>query len=123
MPSIMIVEDNDLVRESLRVWLAINFPQCNLMEACSGEDALLQAGVQAPDLVLMDIGLPDMNGIEATRQLHASKPALRIIMLSIQEDAQYVADALAAGASCYVPKRKMHSELVPLLSRLLEMAA
>ena len=119
MPTIMIVEDNDLVRESLRVWLAINFPHCSLTEAASGEDALLLASVQPLDLILMDIGLPDMNGIETTRRLHASHSGLRIIVLSIQEDAQYVADALAAGASYYVPKRKMHSELVPLMARLL----
>ncbi len=117
--NVLIVEDNDLVRESLRVWLTIAFPQCSFMEATCGEDALDLAVSQAPDLVLMDVGLPEMNGIETTRLIRQACPQTRVIILSIQEDTHYITDALAAGACSYVPKRKMHNELVPIMTRLL----
>jgi DNA-binding NarL/FixJ family response regulator len=74
---------------------------------------------QAPDIVLMDIGLPGMNGIEATRRIKAIAPQVRVVILSILEDPEYQADAAAAGASAYVPKRKMHTELIPILTGLL----
>lgn len=115
----MIVEDNDMVRESLEVWLLMAFPDCSFRQARSGEEAIA-AYLSAPsDLVLMDLGLPEMNGIEATRRIKTIAPQARVVMLSIQEDPRYVADAIEAGASAYVSKRKMHDELVPLLAELL----
>ncbi|MCL4395466.1 MAG: response regulator transcription factor [Chloroflexi bacterium] len=117
--TIMIVEDNDLVRESLVVWLTIAFPYCQFEQAGSGEQAVSLAQANPIDLVLMDLGLTKMNGIEATRTIKARHPQIQVVLLSIQEDAQYVADALQAGAIAYVCKRKMHAELIPLLAGLL----
>ena len=83
---------------------------------------LTLAQVQPPDIVLMDIGLPGINGIEATRRIMALAPQAKVTMLSIHEDPEYQADAAAAGASAYVPKRTMHRDLIPAVERLLSHA-
>ena len=116
---VMIVDDNDLVREALQTWLMIAFPGCEFQDANCGEDAVTLARSNPPDLVLMDLGLPGMNGIEAIRQFKAHAPQIQIVMLSIHEDAQYVAEAIKAGASIYISKRRMHTELIPILYKLL----
>ena len=116
---VMIVDDNDLVREALQTWLMIAFPDCVFQDVGSGEDAVALALSNPPDLVLMDLGLPCMNGIEATRRIKADAPQAQVVMLSIHEDVQYVAEAIEAGVSRYISKRKMHSELIPMVTELL----
>jgi DNA-binding NarL/FixJ family response regulator len=117
--TILIVEDHDAVRKSLRDWLEVEFPQCRVIEAASGEEAIALIRVESPRLVVMDISLPGMSGIEATRQIKAALPSAQIVMLTIHEGDAYRADATAAGASAYVPKRVMQSELLPTLAALL----
>ena len=116
---ILIVEDHDAVRQSLREWLEAVFPQCRVMEATSGEEAVAVAQAMSPHLVVMDIVLPQMDGIEATRRIKASVPAAEVVMLTIHEAEAYRADAAAAGASAYVPKSAMQTELIPTLAALL----
>jgi two-component system chemotaxis response regulator CheY len=70
-------------------------------------------------MVLMDIGLPRMNGIQATRLIKAASPATEVVILTIHEDTKYQVDASEAGVSAYVTKRKMNSELIPVMRRLL----
>jgi CheY-like chemotaxis protein len=89
----LIVEDDDLVRAGLRAWLAATFPHWRFLVASTGEIAVYLAQRQAPDIVLMDIGLPGMNGIEPTRRLKAMQPEIQVVMLSIHEDAAYRTDA------------------------------
>jgi DNA-binding NarL/FixJ family response regulator len=120
MPTtILIVEDHDAVRGSLREWLETIFPQCRVIEAASGEEAVALAQTNLPRLVVMDIGLPQMNGIEATRRIKASVPSAQIVVLTIYEDDLYRADAEVAGASAFVPKRSMQTKLIPTLVALL----
>ena len=120
MPAtILIVEDHDDVRRTMRDWLQIEFPQCRVIEAASGEEAIVVARVESPRLIVMDIHLPAMNGIETTRQIKAALPLTQIVMLTIYTGDIYRADARAAGASAYVTKQGMHSELVPTLAALL----
>jgi two-component system invasion response regulator UvrY len=116
---IMIVEDHDAVRGSLRDWLEAMFPQCRIIEAATGEEAVALAKASAPHLVVMDIGLPQMNGIEAARRIKAIVPTAQVVILTIHEDKAYRVDARAAGASAYVPKSKMQTELLPILVALL----
>ena len=74
MPAaILIVEDHDDVRRTMRDWL-LEFPQCRIIEAASGEEAIALAHVESPRLMIMDIRLPGMNGIETTRQIKAALP-------------------------------------------------
>jgi two-component system response regulator NreC len=117
--TILIVEDHPAVRASLRAWLEIVFPQYLLLEAIDGRDAIKQAVNASPMLVLMDLSLPFLSGIEAARQIKALVPETRIVILTIHEEERYRTDALNAGASAYVLKRKMHTDLVPTLSALL----
>ena len=117
--TILIVEDHDAVRRSLRDWLGVEFPQCRVIEAASGEEAIALIQVESPRLVVMDISLPGMSGIEATRQIKAALPSAQVVMLTIHENDTYRADATMAGASAYVPKRVMQTELIPTLAALL----
>jgi DNA-binding NarL/FixJ family response regulator len=116
---ILIVEDHDGVRQSLREWLELVFPQYHLVEATSGEEALTLAQSISPRVVIMDIGLPGMNGIEAAQDIKKAAPSTLVVMLSIYDDEAHRADATAAGACAYVPKRKVQTELLPVLTRLL----
>jgi two-component system, NarL family, invasion response regulator UvrY len=116
---ILIVEDHDGVRQSLREWLELVFPQYHLVEATSGEEALTLAQSISPRVVIMDIGLPGINGIEAAQDIKAAVPNTQVVMLSIYDDEAHRADATAAGACAYVPKRKAQTELLPVLTRLL----
>jgi DNA-binding NarL/FixJ family response regulator len=119
-PHILIVEDHQGVRQSLREWLELSFPRYQLLEATSGEEGVILAQAMSPCLVIMDIGLPGMNGIEAAQSIKAAVPTTRVVMLTMYDDEAHRADAVAAGVSAYVPKRKVQTELLPVLTRLLE---
>jgi DNA-binding NarL/FixJ family response regulator len=121
--TILIVEDHDQVRALLRDWLKAVFPDWTVLEAKTGEDAIVLARSQLPELILMDIELEQMNGIEATRTIKAIAPQSRVVMLTIHEEADYQVAAAAAGAHAYVTKRKMHTELVPVIKALLSQAS
>jgi DNA-binding NarL/FixJ family response regulator len=118
-PHILIVEDHQGVRQSLREWLELSFPRYQVLEATSGEDAVTMVKALPPSLVIMDIGLPGMSGIEATQGIIAAAPATRVVMLTMHDDEAHRADAAAAGVSAYVAKRKVQKELLPVLTRLL----
>ena len=118
-PHILIVEDHKGVRQSLREWLELSFPRYQLLEATSGEEAVIMAEAMSPCLVIMDIGLPGMNGIKAAQGIKAAAPTTRVVMLTMFDDEAHRAAAAAAGVSAYVPKRKVQTELLPVLNRLL----
>lgn len=118
-PVILIVEDHDALRDSLKSWLNSIFPDCNILLAKNGKDALARSFEQPPDIVLMDVLLPGMNGIEITRRIKTAVPDAKIVMLSIYEDPAYQADAASAGSFAYIPKRKMGTELISLITMLL----
>lgn len=119
---ILIVDDHDQVRASLKNWLGATFPNHEFIEAASGEEAVVMSRENEPVLVLMDIALPEMNGIEATRQIKTARPATQVVMLTIHDEPDYRRDAEAAGACAFVGKGRAHSCLVPVLKRLLEPA-
>lgn len=81
-------------------------------EAESASQAIKMAGVLAPDVILMDIGLPDLSGIEATRAIKGRYPKVAVLALTIHEDEEYFFKMLDAGASGYVPKRAAPDELL-----------
>ena len=118
-PLILIVEDNDGVRKSLCEWLEGAFPKYQFIEAASGEEAIDITQARAPCTVIMDIGLPGMSGIEATRHIKATMPTTQVVILTIHEEEAFRADAAAAGASAFVTKRVMWKELVPALAAVL----
>jgi DNA-binding NarL/FixJ family response regulator len=89
------------------------------MVARSGEEAVAIVSERSPDIVLMDIGLPKMNGIEATRHILKAVPKTHVVILTIHDVIDYKTDASAAGADAYIPKHAMHSELIPMVTKLL----
>lgn len=117
--TILVVEDHDTVRGLLREWLKVTFSKCQVEEAMSGEEAIDLTLKHDIDVVIMDIGLPGVGGIEATRCIKERDSDIDIVMLTIHEDNAYRAEAEMVGASAYVPKRKIQIELKPVLDRLL----
>ncbi len=109
---LMLVDDHEVVRSGLRMLLESEEDIDIVGECSSGEDAIGQASRLMPDVVLMDIGLPDMSGIDATKAIKASSPETSIVALTIHEDEEYFFKMLDAGASGYVPKRAAPEELL-----------
>ena len=119
METILIVDDKAHLRALLHEWLAAEFPDCRILEAASGEEAVNRAGAVPTSLAVMDIGLPGMNGIETARILTAQHPDLKVVILSIHEEERYRREAAAAGVHAYVPKRQLQDKLLPSIRELL----
>jgi DNA-binding NarL/FixJ family response regulator len=120
LATFLIVDDNDAVRRSLRDWLSLTFEHSQFHEASTGEQAIKVAHKHSLDIVLMDFALPGLNGIEAIKAIQSISPGASFVMISIHESAQHKVDAVRAGALALIPKRKLHSDLVPLLKPLVE---
>jgi DNA-binding NarL/FixJ family response regulator len=102
--SIVIVEDHELLRQGLRSSLERNDEFRVLGEACDGPTGVRLAVELKPDVVILDIGLPGFDGIEATRQIKQAEPEAKVIMLTMQDSDEHVFAALAAGAFGYCLK-------------------
>ncbi len=101
---ILLADDQALFREGLRTLLALQ-PDLEVVgEAGDGEEAVRLAARLHPDVVLMDLQMPVLDGVEATRRLHASQPACRVIALTTFDDDESVFEALRAGATGYLLK-------------------
>lgn len=120
IPVVLIVEDHDTLRAALRDWIEHIVPGASVFSAASVQEALDTLERAAADVVLMDIGLPGMNGIEGTRLIRARAPQTAVVMLSIMDDRAHIANALDAGAVAFIPKRRMRNELPPVLRAVLE---
>lgn len=118
--NILIVEDHPGVRKSLLEWLQTSLPQYRLLEAASGEEALTIAQAKSPCVVLMDIGLPGMSGIEATMSIKKMTPSTQVVILTIYDGENYREHAAAAGARAYVAKRSVTTDLLPVIKSILE---
>ncbi len=109
---VMIADDHVIVREGLRVLLESQ-PDIEVVgEATNGEDAVKKAREAKPDIILMDITMPVMNGLEATHQIKQSNPEIRILALTMHEGDEYFFKVLEAGASGYFVKGGSSNELV-----------
>lgn len=116
---LMLVDDHPLVRDGLRARLDA-VPGFKVVAEADSAAAALALLLQAePDLVLMDIGMRGVNGIEATRQLLALRPATRVVMLSMFDNAEYVREAMHAGARGYVLKDSSAEEIVAAIDSVL----
>ena len=109
---VIIAEDHTLVREGTREILEREQDIQVVGEAARGDDAVRQALEHNPDVLLMDMRMPGMNGIEATREVSAQAPSVKVLILSAHEDEDYVREALAVGASGYLLKTAPGRELV-----------
>jgi RNA polymerase sigma factor (sigma-70 family) len=121
MPTtISIVEDNDQLRSTLaRVLNRAEDFQC-LSQFANAEDALKRLPQEKPNVVLMDINLPGMNGVECVRQLKPLCPTTQVIMLTVYEDTENIFNALAAGAPGDMLKRTPRAELIEAIRDVLK---
>lgn len=115
----LIVADHDLLMELLRNRLSDAFPGCDLRETRSGEEAIALAWALKPDIVLMDIELPRMDGIEATKRIKTLVPETQVVIQSMHQEPVYKERAIAAGANAYITKDQMQSDLIKVLRNLL----
>ena len=112
IPRILLVEDHTLVRSGIRSLLE-NAPEVKVVgEAAGGRRALELCEQLKPDIVLSDVEMPELNGIETARQIRAAHPETKVIMLSMFGDPQYVFESLRAGATGYVLKDAAFNELL-----------
>jgi len=109
---LLLVDDHAVVRSGLRMLLATENDVEIIGEAGTAAEALASTLELKPDVVLMDIGLPDKTGIEATQEIKERIPKVAIVALTIHEDEEYFFKMLEAGASGYVPKRAAPEELL-----------
>lgn len=118
---ILIVEDHRRTVDLLVQLLGGAFPGQNMRTAASAEEALASCRLSLPRVVVMDIGLPGVNGIDAARQIKALSPAVGVVMHSNHDDAIYREQSAAAGADAFVSKAQSHAELVPAIAQLLSL--
>lgn len=109
---VLLVDDHKMMREGLRSLLA-NEPDIEVVgEASDGRSALDLVRSLSPDVVVMDVGMPELNGVEAARRIRAEHPGVKVIALSTHTDKRYVHHMLEAGACGYVLKIAAHEELL-----------
>jgi DNA-binding NarL/FixJ family response regulator len=109
---VLIVDDDQLMRAGLRGVLSSD-PRIEILgEAADGREAVLRSRRLQPDVVLMDIRMPDLDGIGATREVLAAVPAARVVILTTFEQDDYIFGALSAGASGFLLKRTAPEELI-----------
>jgi DNA-binding NarL/FixJ family response regulator len=117
---IFIADDHEIVRRGLRATLEAE-PDVELIgEASNGREAVTRVNELQPDIVVMDVGMPELNGLEATRQIRAVSPSVRVLILTVHESEQVVREVLDAGAQGYLLKSDAGRDLVHAVRALIE---
>ena len=114
--TVLIVEDQALMREILRNFLQNSFPDFIFLEAADGAGAIKACSTHRPQLILMDVCLPDANGMELTTRGKALLPDARVIVMSYKSGEIYTQRALAAGGQAYICKDHLATDLVPMVN-------
>lgn len=109
---ILLADDHTVVREGLRALLERQQGLEIVAEAADGRECIRLAEEHSPDVVLMDIAMPNMNGIEATRRILAAKPSIGVVILSMHLDESYVLQSLKAGAKGYLLKDSPREDIL-----------
>jgi len=109
---ILLADDHTLVRRGIRALLETQSDFQIVGEAATGTEAVAKALALAPDVVLMDIGMPELDGLEATARIKRERPSINVLLLTIHDDANYLFRALTVGASGYILKGAEVSDLV-----------
>ena len=115
---VALVDDHSLVRDGIKALLSVMANLEVVGEAENGADAIDMIGRCQPDLVLVDIGLKDINGLELTRLLRNRYPALKVLVLSMYDNHEYVSESVRAGASGYVLKNSPSREIIAAIDAI-----
>jgi NarL family two-component system response regulator LiaR len=110
--SIMLVDDHPLLRQALRAVLERQADFKIVAEADDGEEAVRLASELVPDVVIMDINMPKLDGLEATRQIKANCPSVNVLVLTVYDDSEHLLGILEAGAAGYLTKRVYGQEVI-----------
>jgi two-component system, NarL family, response regulator LiaR len=115
--TVLIVDDHSVVRQGIRAFLEV-LPDLQIVgEAGSGEEAIRIASEQVPDVVLMDLVLPDMTGVEATREIKRNSPRTQVVVLTSYFEDEHIFPALRAGAISYTLKDIRSSDLAEMIRK------
>lgn len=112
MIKLVICDDQAVVRDGLSIMLNLAPDLKVVATASNGRDAVHLSAEWEPDLVLMDLKMPVMNGVEATRQIRANQPSVKVLVLTTYDDDEWLFEAIRAGAAGYLLKDLAHSDLV-----------
>jgi DNA-binding NarL/FixJ family response regulator len=110
--TILLADDHTIVRQGLKLILSAHADLKVVGEAANGREAVELAAKLQPDIVLLDVQMPELNGMEATRKMVAANPRIRILVLSMHKEAVYVREILRAGARGYILKDAIDTELL-----------
>lgn len=117
---ILLADDHQIVRDGLKSLIEKQPAMRVVGEASNGRDVVRLAGELQPDVIILDIGMPELNGIDATRQIKAQHPLIKILALSMQSDSRFVAQMLSVGASGYLLKDCAFEELSRAIQTVIE---
>jgi DNA-binding NarL/FixJ family response regulator len=115
---ILLADDHKMVREGLRVLLDGQPAMQVVGEAANGQEVLQKAADLKPDVVVMDLSMPELNGLQATECLQARHPKIKVVVLTAHEDESYLGQLCKAGASAYVLKRSAGDDLVQAITKV-----
>ena len=108
----MLVDDHAIMREGVQALLSIHDDLEIVGAASEGKEAIEKALELGPDVIIMDIAMPSMDGLEATRRIMKRNPKTKVVVLTQHDNKQYILSAIKAGASGYVPKKALGTDLV-----------
>jgi two-component system response regulator NreC len=117
---VLLVDDHKIIREGLRALIENQSDMQVIAESPDGRTAVQLSQQLSPDVVIMDIAMPDLNGIEATRQITASSSSVKVIALSMRSDRRFVVEMLKAGASGYLLKDCAFEDLARAIRAVIE---
>jgi two-component system KDP operon response regulator KdpE len=119
-PTILVVDDNRHMRRLLLEMLQAAYQGSSVLQAADASEAIAQCGKAAPHVVVMDVGLPDHDGIEATMMIRLLFPEIPVVILSNHDERAYRDAARSAGAAAYVSKTDVFTALIPSITIALQ---
>ncbi len=115
---VLLVDDHAIMRDGIRALLSLDDDIEIVGEAGEGKEAIEKARQLLPDIIVMDIAMPGMDGLEATRRIMKEVPKAKVLILSQHNDKEFILSSIKAGSAGYIPKRALGSELVSAIRAL-----